>query len=103
MKGWQKPSGAYWPGRGKVLRGRAAAGGWKGQETLSLCAWVSVTSLFRFVCREVREVVAALGSQLVLVVGPDSSCQLWELSFVPLHCGANRELSPCWHAGLLCL
>lgn len=48
-----------------------------------LCAWVSVTSLFRFVCREVREVVTALGSQLVLVVGSDSSCQLWELSLVP--------------------
>lgn len=74
-----------------------------GQETLSLCAWVSVRSLFRFVCREVREVVAALGPQLVLVVGSDCSCQLWELSFVPLHCGANREMSPCWHAGLLCL
>lgn len=57
-----------------MLCGRAAAEGWgwEGQETLSPCAWVSVTSLFRFVCREVREVAAALGSQLVLVVGSDS-------------------------------
>lgn len=95
-----EPTGLVgWQGEGGVWQGSSR--GWEGQETLSLCAWVSMTSLFRFVCREVREVVTALGSQLVLVVGSDSSCQLGELSLVPLHCGANREMSPCWHAGLL--
>lgn len=89
---------AWWAGRGKVSCGRAAAESWEEQETLSLCAWVSVTSLFRFVCREVREVVAALGSQLVLVVGSDSSCQLWELSLVPLHC---EQIGRCHPAGML--
>lgn len=89
---------AWWVGRGKVSCGRAAAESWEEQETLSLCAWVSVTSLFRFVCREVREVVAALGSQLVLVVGSDSSCQLWELSLVPLHC---EQIGRCHPAGML--
>lgn len=42
--------------------------------------------------------VAALGSQLVLVVGSDSSCQLWELSFVPLHW---KQTGRCHPAGML--
>lgn len=37
---------------------------------------------------------AAVGSQLTLVEGSDSSCWLQELSLVPLHLGANGEVSP---------
>lgn len=73
-----EPTGlAGWQGEGVVWQGSSRGLGRAGSpEPVCLGLSVSVTRLFRFVCREVTEVAAALGSQLVLVVGSGSSCQL---------------------------
>lgn len=80
LPGWREPSGAqllqppaWLASGGKAVQGRAAAEGWEGQGTVNPCARVPAVSLFCFMRREVRAGAAALGSQLMLVEGSDSS------------------------------